>query len=296
MKRKFKNITIPYFYFDDKNNNTYFIYQDNKYYKLNELFKSFIEEELTYHIEINKKIKEVHNLEDVAELLINNYKKFKIPTKYHDEYSANELSYFQKLQKKLMNEDIKLERELSYDYQFRFKDLKQLKYIKFTKKIYTDYKDIIIPKKIYSKEYKNYYYVVGGRCYQDIFYALEDIYLNSFYYQFNGPNRENLYNHSHAHSFEEVIRDIFNNFNEFKINKFQEEHYSKQELDLINKLCSKLKQLKYKSVNRKYDKSEYEEYCYLKDNKKYIRLFIHNLKGSIKDIKFHKEVLKSHKI
>ena len=73
MKRKFKNITIPYFYFDDKNNTTYFIYQDNKYYKLNDLFKSFIDEELTYHIEINKKIKEVHNLEDVAELLINNY-------------------------------------------------------------------------------------------------------------------------------------------------------------------------------------------------------------------------------
>ena len=73
MKRKFKNITVPYFYFDDKNNNTYFIYQDNKYYKLNDLFKAFIDEELTYHIEINKKIKEVHNLEDVAELLINNY-------------------------------------------------------------------------------------------------------------------------------------------------------------------------------------------------------------------------------
>ena len=85
MKRKYKNITVPYFYFDDKNNNSYFIYQDKEYTKLNELFKDFIDDELTYHIEVKDKQKEVHNLEDVVELLINNYKTFKIPRKYYEE-------------------------------------------------------------------------------------------------------------------------------------------------------------------------------------------------------------------
>ena len=54
--------------------------------------------------------------------------------------------------------------------------------------------------------------------------------------------------------------------------------------------------MKYKTVSRDYTEEDYEEYCYLKDNKKYIRLFFHNLKNDIKDIKYRKEVLKSHKI
>lgn len=296
MKKKFKNITVPYFYFDDKNNNSYFIFQDKEYIKLNELFKDFIDDELTYHIEVKDKQKEVHNLEDVVELLINNYKTFKIPRKYYEEYSKDELSYIQKLQKKLINNELLKAEDPIYNYHYRLRDILHLKHILFEKKIYKEYKDIILPKKIYSKEFNNYYYVTGGRYYGDILYALEDVYNNSFYYQFGGPNRENVYNHSHAHQFGEVINEVFWNFENFKIHKFQEEYFSKQEISLLNKLCSKLKKMKYKTVSRDYTEEDYEEYCYLKDNKKYIRLFFHNLKNDIKDIKYRKEVLKSHKI
>ena len=146
MKKKFKNITVPYFYFDDKNNNSYFIFQDKEYIKLNELLKA----------------------EDPI-----------------------------------------------YNYHYRLRDILHLKHILFEKKIYKEYKDIILPKKIYSKEFNNYYYVTGGRYYGDILYALEDVYNNSFYYQFGGPNRENVYNHSHAHQFSEVINEVFWNFENF---------------------------------------------------------------------------------
>ena len=64
---------------------------------------------------------------------------------------------------------------------------------------------------------------------------------------------------------------------------------------LLNKICSKLKQLKYKPIKREYFEDDYNEYCYLKDNKKYIKLFIHNIKCDINDMKYQKERLNSHK-
>ena len=296
MKRKFKNITIPYYYYDKNKNYSYYIYKDNIYTELNELFKVFVNTELTYHVEVKKQEKEVHNLTDVAELLLENYKTFKIPRKYYDEYSKDELSYFTKLQKKLINHELTLFNEPSYNYVFKLRDLPELKNILFSKKMFKKYKDIILPRKVYSKEKDTYYFVTGGNYYKNVFYALEDVYDNSFYYQYGGPNRENLYDHFHSHEFGEVVHMLFNYHNKFKIHKFQEEFFSKQEKDLLNKICSKLKELNYKPVSREYKESEYEEYCYLKDNKKYIRLFFHNLKDNIKDYKFHKEDLKSHKI
>ena len=72
-----------------------------------------------------------------------------------------------------------------------------------------------IDKKIYSKEFKHDYYVSCGRAYQNITYAIEEVYQNNFYYQYGGPNRENYYNHFHSHEFSEVINDVFNCFDKF---------------------------------------------------------------------------------
>lgn len=296
MKRKYKNITIPLFTYDKKENNSYFIYKDKKYYKLNELSKDFIEYELEYHIKINDKEKILHNITDVIEQLILHPKTFKISKKYYNEYSNDEITYINKLQKQLLNKELRAITEPSYNYKFKLKDINNLKIILFNKKIFKKYKNTIIPKKIYSEEFKQTYYVCLGEYYPNIIYALEEVYLNSFYYQYGGNKSVGSYNHFHAHEFNEVIRDIFNNFDKFKIHKFQEEYFSNQELELINKICSKLKKLKYKPALRKFEESEFEEYCYLKDNKKYIKLFIINIKDKIKDIKYYKELLKSHKI
>ena len=78
--------------------------------------------------------------------------------------------------------------------------------------------------------------------------------------------------------------------------QFQEEYFSNQELELLNKIYTKLKQMKYKPIKREYFEDDYNEYCYLKDNKKYIKLFIHNIKCEINDMKYRKDILKSHKI
>lgn len=296
MKKKYKNITIPYHLYDKKENFSYYIYDDKKYYQLNELFKDFIDYELTYHIEINNKEKELHNLPDVIEQLLLHPKTFKISKKYNNEYSKDELSYINHLQKQLIKKEITLTYDPSYYYKFCLRDIFNLKNILFNKKIYKKYNHIILPQKIYSKEYNHYYFVTSGYVYDNVIMALEQVYNNSFYYQYGGPNRENYYNHFHAHAFNEVINDVFNCFDKFKIHKFQEEYFSNQELELLNKLCSKLKSLKYKPYYRLFLESDYEEYCYLKDNKKYIRLFFHNLKDYFKDIKDRKEILKSHKI
>ena len=61
-------------------------------------------------------------------------------------------------------------------------------------------------------------------------------------------------------------------------------------------LLSKLKKLNYIPYKSNYTEEDYEEYRYLKDNKKYIRLFIHDLSNNINDIKNRKERLKSHKL
>ena len=149
MKKKFKNITVPYYYCDKKNNTTYYIYKDNKYYKLNDLFKDFINYELNYHIEIDKKEIILHNLSDVIEELVLNPKSFKINKEYYEEYSIDELSYIKKLQKKLLNNELKPLYERNIEPKYSFRDLKEIKYILFTKDIFKKYKDIIIPKKIY---------------------------------------------------------------------------------------------------------------------------------------------------
>lgn len=295
MKKKFKNITVPYYYCDKKNNTTYYIYKDKKYYKLNELFKDFINYELNYHIEVDKKEIILHNLSDVVEQLVLNPKSFKIAKEYYEEYSEDELSYIKKLQKKLLNNELKPLYERDINKKFRLRDLKEIKYILFEKDIYNKYKNVIIPKKIYSNYYKNYYYVSNGYAFDNIIYALEEVYNNSLYYQY-GSRTTGRENHFHSHTFDEVIDMLFYYYDEFKILKPQEEFYSKQELDLLKKLCNKLKKLNYKPYRSIYTEEDYNEYRYLKDNKKYIRLFIYNLSNDIKDIKDKKEILKSHKI
>jgi len=54
--------------------------------------------------------------------------------------------------------------------------------------------------------------------------------------------------------------------------------------------------MKFHSVERNIDELDYEEYFYLKDNKKYLSLIIHNIRFYKEDKKYRNDVLNSHKI
>jgi len=169
MKRKYRNITIPYYYIDNKKDIRGYIFKDKLYLENNlyNLFKDFLGFYLDYHIEIKSKIIVVHSLEEVAELLLNNYNTFKIPQKYKEDFSKNEYKQFIKIQrflqentkpepfKELIVKDCKVNTYQKIKYYFR--NYRYNKMIKEMKKY--DYK---VPTKIYSKSYKRYFYVVNG--------------------------------------------------------------------------------------------------------------------------------------
>lgn len=296
MKLKYHNITVPYLYKDKKENQSYYIYQDKKYNDLNKLFKDFLGFYLTYHYEIKDTLKEVHNLSEVIYDLIKNKDTFKIPKKYQKEYSSNELNYLKDLQTKLKSNSLKIEYDKDQKFTIKLKDLFNRKLIKFQEKIYNKYKKTSIPQKIHSKEYKNDYYVVAGEAYESIYHALDTVFDNSLYYQFGGTKSQNNRSHKHSHSFDDLISLIFTNSNKFKIHVSQREFYSDQELEFLSLLSEKLKKMNFHSVDRNYDDLDIEEYIYLKENKKYLNLLIHNIRFYLAENKYQKEVLKSHKI
>ncbi len=296
MKFKYRNITVPYFYYDKKENYSYYIYNDKKYSDLNTLFNDFLGFYLTYHYKIEDTEQEVHNLNDVVEAVVKYKEKFSIPTKYKKEYSNEEYKYITKLQKALVNNELKLypqpERELKYSK----REFDNRKNFEFTKKIKEKYDKIVIPKKIHSEEYDKDFFVAGGEYFQKIVNALDLSFDGSFYYQFGGTKNQNNRTHFHSHNFDDLIAMVFDMPSKFKIHTNQSEFYSAQELELLTKLSEKLRKLKFQPPVYKNDPGEMDEYCYLKDNNKFIRLFFHNLKYERKYRKHKKAVLEAHKV
>lgn len=294
MKRKFKNITVPYLYYNEKENYTCYILNDKEYRDLNKLFNDFVGFYLTYHFEVKEKEIEVHNLSDVLEALIKNTDTFKIAKKYRDEYSNEEWDYIHDLQKAIINNKLMI----AYDKErvFRLKDYPNRRAFNYAKEIYNKYAKVVVPKKIHSKEYNNDYFVCGGDYYESIYHALDAVYDNNLYYQYGGSRSENNRNHLHAHSFDSLIHMLFTNNDKFKIHVFQRQYYSEQELTFLTKLADKLKEMNFHSVPYVPDNEEDEEFNYLTDNKKYIQLFIHNLKWRKFNKDYEDAVLESHKI
>ena len=296
MKLKYKNITVPYRVCNDKKENyIYYIYNDKKYTDLNKLFTDFLGSYLTYHYEVKGKEKEVHNLSEVVEALLKNKNDFKIPKKYKEEYSESEYQYIFELQKRLISENLKIEDNLDIEPKYSKLGFITRKEYKFYKEVYDKYKNVKIPKKIHSNIFKHDYYVVAGRAYETIFGALSEVYNNEMYYQFGGTKNPNNRTHLHSHNFEDLVSMIFDYSSNFKIHVFQREFYSKQELEFLTKLSDKLKSMKFHSIERSMN-IDVEEYFYLKDNKKFLKLFIHNIKYCIAENKYQKEKIKSHKI
>ena len=292
MKRKYKGITVPYHYTNNKENYTCYIYNDKEYLDLNLLFQDFIGLYLTYHYEAKDKIYEVHNLSEVLEALLKNKDTFKIPKEYKEEYREEELKYIKGLQKDLLNDKLKI----AYDKnrEFNKKDYPSTKVYNIALEVYNKYRKVVIPKKV--NLYNHNYYVVAGEYFESIYHALDYVYTNNLYYQFGGTKKENNRNHLHSHSFDDLISLIFSNSEDFKIHVFQRQYYSQQELDFLTKLAAKLKKMNFHSVKFNPDKIEYEEYWYLKDEKKFFQLFINNLRWNRLNRKYENDVLESHKI
>jgi len=296
MKLKYQNITVPYKVYDNKENYSYYIYQDKKYYDLNKLFTDFIGSYLTYHYCIEDKEKEVHNLSEVLDALIKYKEDFSIPTKYKKEYSTDEYKYIKDLKSKLVKNELKAEYEPDRDFKKSLKDIKHWRQIDFEKYIYEKYSKVYIPKKVHSREFEKDYYVVAGTYYENIYGALEHVYNNSLYYQFGGTKSRNNRSHFHSHNFEDLIAMVFNVSSKFKIHSNQSEFYSEQELEFLTKLSEKLQEMKFHSPEEVHDTLDAEEYIYLKDNKKYISLLINNIRFYNNYKKYEKEKLKAHKI
>ena len=296
MKRKYNNITIPYFYFDKKLNYSYYIYQNKMYTDLNKLFKDFLGSYLTYHYEVEDKVYEVYNLSEVIEGIFKYKDKFNLPKKYKKEYSDDEWDYIINLKKALEKGELINSYVENKEFKFSFKKFFTYKEYAFAKDMYERYKDISVPKKIRSKDFKHSYFVVAGNYYESIYHALDNVYRNNLYYPFGGTKEVNNRTHLHSHTFDDLIKLIFLHSDKFKIHVFQREYYSKQEIEFLTLLSDKLRDLGYHSVEYKPDKMDYQEYCYLKDNHKYISLLINNVKWYLFNKKYEKDVLESHKI
>ena len=296
MKSKYRNITVPYRIYDNKENYTYYIYNDKKYTDLNKLFTDFLGSYLTYHFNIKDSEKEVHNLSDVLEAVIKYKEDFSIPNKYKKEYSTDEFKYIKDLKSKLVKNELKSEYEPDREFKKTLKDIKHWKQIDFDKYVYEKYSKVYIPKKIHSKEFYKDYYVVAGSYYESIYGALDQVYNNNFYYQFGGTKSRNNRSHFHSHNFEELIAMVFNVSSKFKIHANQREFYSEQELEFLSKLSDKLQKMKFHSPEQSHDSLDAEEYIYLKDNRKYFSLLINNIRFYKNYKKYEKEKLKAHKI
>ncbi len=306
IKKKYQNITIPYFYANYDKDIVGYIYKNEFYSEdnLNNLFNEFIGFYLNYHIEINGKLQIVHSLEDVAKLLLDNYDNFVIPLKYKDDFSENEYKEFIKVQKFLKEKKHPKFNEptIVKEYEHNiFRKLKNFfhnyhwnKFLEEMKKYNYD-----IPTKVYSKQYKRYFYIANGQPYWSVLNAFEEIYFISFYYQYNGDGINEYSNHFHSHDFEYIIRDVIDFTNEFQIYEFQKKFFSKQEINFLNALKEKLINMNYKPSNNNkflYNGPLAKKYYEYYDKNKYFKAFLYDkkLQRIVKNNK--KQDLINHKI
>ena len=293
MKAKYKNITIPYKYYNPKRNETVYIYKDKEYKDMNKLFQKFLGTYLTYHYEVKEKLCTVHNLSDVIAALLKNKDTFIIPRKFKNEYSSGEYKYITNLQDKLKNNKLTLYYDNKYKLKFSLREYKQYKAEKESQKLYSK---LIIPKKVHSNVYDNDLYAVNGSYYESIYYALNEVNEDVISYEFGGSKRPNSRSAIELHNFDEVISNIFTNYNKFVIREHQLEYYSKQELEFINKLLDKLKEMNFKVPEHSNFELLNNEYKYYTENNNKIQLFITNIRYQIEEKKEQEERLKNHKI
>lgn len=295
MKRLYKNIKIPYYYYEPNTLDCGFIYKDIFYTKESEVFNKFLGSYLTYHYSVNDMLKEVHDYEDVLKDVINNYETFKIDNKYKEEYSSRELSLIKESIRRLKNKDFyKHEvREIIFDDKVHLNKEERL-YRKLIEEI-KQYKDVDFPKEVYCETLKRNIFVHKGEYFFTALNCLEELCIVSLYFQFNGDGIEDSYEHEHEHDFTNVIVRLIRNNDNFIIYDYQKQFFSTQEIEFLNKLHEKLLEENFHPIEFNSYDSFSEKYAYLEDNKKYIRLFFHKRYGDLLDIIERNKMLKRYK-
>ena len=294
MKAKYNGITVPYQYFDKKRNYTYYVYKDKEYTDPSKVFKAFVGSYLTYHFEVKEKEIEVHNLSEVLDNLLRFPDTFKIPAKYKEEYSDLEYDYIKGLLEAIKKDTLKINYNPIFDYSK--KDFKTAKIYKFSKEVDKKYNDVVVPRRIKDHIFNNDYYVVGGVAYESIYHAIDVVYEGELHYIFGGTKNPNNRTREQVHNFDDLVSKIFKKSTKFIIHVYQQEYYSKQELEFLNLLADKINEMGFKSIEPKYEEEYTEEYNYLKDNHRYLGILINNIKYYLKQKRHERQVLKSHKI
>ena len=138
---------------------------------------------------------------------------------------------------------------------------------------------------VYKPEYKiwgNSSYNQEIKIFDNITEALGDVTWNSFYYSYScrfglNENNEKISLHSHAHSFNEVVMDLYNYPESFKVSKDEEEFYSKQELAYLKRVQKYLLFIGMKDNDFKNKNTRYRN----KLHRKYGHAIIHKYSKSV---------------
>ena len=111
-----------------------------------------------------------------------------------------------------------------------------------------------------------------------------------------GKNRKNASDFYHSHEFKNLVMTVIRYFDKFNIHKFQEDCYSKQELEFLGALSNKLKSMNFKPIRPSYDYLDMKEYEYELNNHHFFRALIMAHKFKKLDRKFKEEELECYKI
>ena len=146
--------------------------------------------------------------------------------------------------------------------------------------------DKIIKDTLYNDINHNLNYMISQ--YHNLSDAFTNMIYYNFYYSYDINNK-----HTHSHSFEEVVRDLYYYPKTFKINKDEEFYFSEQELKYLKKLKNLLNVIDLKDI-KKYDKDSFIKRARNKKLKKILEydMLKLDIAKEIKNKKIKKFILK----
>lgn len=221
---------------------------------------------------------------------------YKYSMYYKDNKEINNLLYEQV--KEYLNEDIYQYLKASELVKTNQKINKLVITINPKFKVYTDnleYLDCVLPvicedkiikEKLYHGINHNLYFMMSP--YENLYDSFIDIIYYNFYYSYDINCK-----HTHSHSFEEVIKDLYYYPETFYIHKDEEDYFSKQELKYINRLKKILNIIDLKDI-KSFDKESLIKRARNKKLKKILEYDMLKLEFSnlIKDKKIDTFILK----
>ena len=121
--------------------------------------------------------------------------------------------------------------------------MKKNEYLEFLKR-FDKFKKCTLPCSYWDEERQTYEYVwndknreINPQLSNNLAWPLEHFTWAELYYSYSiVKTKTNPTGHTHAHAFEEVLRDLYDYPESFNISKEEEEFFSKQELDYLRRI------------------------------------------------------------